>query len=280
MKKHTVKAIAAVMASLMAFSAVSAVTANVNAYWDEYGNWIDDDDLDDLDDLLVGLLIADALSDDYYYTDTSSSYNDSYLYKTSYYDTSNYSSYANTYVYYDDSDIYVGNDYYLGSVFYNKRIGYYYYYGGNMVKLGWNYTLTTKPKQTGNVVTTVNRLATNDPAVDAGLGFSAPSYSISGYKYQGYSIIGQVFETKLKNETTTNYIYIRKARGYNDISGDESGYDLIKSWKIGNATVTIKGFRPGDYYLATWTKNGCTYSVRSDEAISLKELQRIIKRCM
>ncbi len=277
--KRSMKATAAALAALMGLSVCGALLpANVSAYYDEYGNWIDDDD--DLDDFILGLAIADELInsygyDSYYndYYDYDYNYYDYYDYDDYYFDNSDYTTYYYTYDYYDDADTYVGYDYYLGSIFYNTSVGYYCYNGNNISFLGYNFKLRTKPTSTGNTITFIQGKLNDDPAYDAGLGFTSPNVKISGYRYSKYRIIGMIYEMQFKSKTGSDNLYFRMAKGFNDISGDNSDYNRTYKWKYGSTTVMLKGYKPGNYHLATWTKNGFTYSLRSEEGLSLKEMQ-------
>lgn len=61
-------------------------------------------------------------------------------------------------------------------------------------------------------------------------------------------------------EESQNIIHIRKAAGAEDISGDYNQYAESSTETVGEAEVTMKG-ADGKVHLATWTKDGYTYSI-------------------
>ncbi len=264
----TIRTIAAAMASILAVSAFSAM-AGATTYIDEFGNVWDDDDDDGyiLYDNGYSIESYNVYTDSYDVYDYTTNYNYSYNYN----DYNDY-VYTNTNTNIYSKDVYVGQDYYYGAVYYNSSIGYFAYTGGGYINLGWNYTLQKKP--TVNYTTTTYRPATvknNDPAYSAGLGFSTPSYVIGGYSYDGCQIIGNICELRYSNKKG-NQIAVRKAKGSADIT--------TKSWKINGTKVTLKGiqgFNSNDYYIATWTKGGYSYSVLSTGSLTLEGIKSIVR---
>ncbi len=106
--------------------------------------------------------------------------------------------------------------------------------------------------------------------------------TVAGYTYGGTSSIGSITETYYYNNRG-NYITMRKAPGNYDVSGDTTLYTSTTSYRINNVTVTFKGFYTqsgGDYFLATWTKGGYSYSVSSLDALSASTLKNIVKALM
>lgn len=62
-------------------------------------------------------------------------------------------------------------------------------------------------------------------------------------------------------------LFLRKAAGDADISGDYNSYSETKTAAVGGSSVTLKG-DGGLVKLATWTKSGYTYAVMADEAMT------------
>lgn len=62
------------------------------------------------------------------------------------------------------------------------------------------------------------------------------------------------------SEESQNIIHIRKAAGAEDISGDYNQYAESSTEAVGETEVTMKG-SDGKVHLATWTRDGYTYSI-------------------
>ncbi len=71
-------------------------------------------------------------------------------------------------------------------------------------------------------------------------------------------------------------LIIRKAPGTNDISGDDSAYNMVETKK---KTITLKGYEEtGLFYQANWTKDDYSYSVHSDAGMKKHEMMRFISK--
>ncbi len=64
-----------------------------------------------------------------------------------------------------------------------------------------------------------------------------------------------------------NGMYIRKASGSDDISGDYNDYAQVETVN----RVTLKG-ENGNFSLAVWNNNGYTYAVGVQEAMSQSDM--------
>lgn len=176
------------------------------------------------------------------------------------------------YTYSSKKTYYIGEDAFFGSVYYRDDIGYYAFYSNYPVELGYDFVITPKTSRTSR--------KSYDPAMNAGLGFSAPDYSISGYTFTGYDIIGSIYEMQYLNKYG-DYLEIRKAKG-NFYTPDTSDLyiDYVTTWKFNNMNITLEGsdnYYSVDYYVASWSKNGFSYSVKADHPLTLNEIKNIVK---
>lgn len=71
-------------------------------------------------------------------------------------------------------------------------------------------------------------------------------------------------------------ILYRTSMGNADISGDYNVYDKVKTITAGNTEVVIKG-KSDCFNLATWTKDGVSYSLSFDEAVNEELLLTIVE---
>lgn len=78
-------------------------------------------------------------------------------------------------------------------------------------------------------------------------------------------------------EESQNIIHIRKAPGAEDISGDYNQYAERSTETVGEAEVTMRGV-DGQVHLATWTKDGYTYSigVYSETGVSSDSMAELV----
>ena len=72
-------------------------------------------------------------------------------------------------------------------------------------------------------------------------------------------------------------LFLRKAAGNEDISGDYNTYAETQTVTIGDNSVTMKG-NNGTISLAIWTNNGYTYAVTSDEAMSVEAMTALVSQ--
>ena len=96
---------------------------------------------------------------------------------------------------------------------------------------------------------------------------------------QGYSektfqaIAKEIVQVVYSNNE--NRLFIRKANGDEDISGDYNLYKEEKQVKVGEYDVTLKG-NDGKVSTAIWTKGGCTFAVMSDTPMTAEAMEAII----
>lgn len=70
-------------------------------------------------------------------------------------------------------------------------------------------------------------------------------------------------------------VTFRKAAGSEDISGDYNAYEAEKTVQVNDVPVILKG-NNGTFALAVWQKDGYTYSLHSDPAVSEAELVKTL----
>lgn len=76
-------------------------------------------------------------------------------------------------------------------------------------------------------------------------------------------------------EESEDVIHIRKAPGTEDISGDYNQYAERSTETVGDVEVTMKG-SDGQVHLATWTKDGYTYSIAVYTGISGDDMAELV----
>lgn len=130
----------------------------------------------------------------------------------------------------------------------------------------------------------INCETLDDAAEIAGFYMYAPE-NIKGYNERKISVIeNNLIQVGFYNSYTNsnsleddlspdNYyivdsLYLRKALGNEDISGDYNSYSLIKDLDINGVTVTLKGFE-NTFNVAVWNSGSFSYAIGS--SISLQE---------
>lgn len=105
-----------------------------------------------------------------------------------------------------------------------------------------------------------------EAAAAAGFDMTAPE-TIDGYTERVIQVFNAntedaMFEVIYRDggEESKNIIHIRKAPGTEDISGDYNQYAESSTETVGETEVTMKG-ADGKVHLATWAKDGYTYSI-------------------
>ena len=97
------------------------------------------------------------------------------------------------------------------------------------------------------------------------LGFSVPEiknipFEVTSTVYtNGWNEFAQV-EYQGGNQTESEEVLFRKAKGTDDISGDYNVYTDVKEIAVNETAVTLKG-ENGQYSLAIWQQDGFTYSL-------------------
>ena len=113
----------------------------------------------------------------------------------------------------------------------------------------------------GNGMVEVDSLA----ELSESIGFSVPEvknipFEVTSTVYtNGWNEFAQV-EYQGGNQTESEEVLFRKAKGTDDISGDYNVYTDVKEIAVNETAVTLKG-ENGQYSLAIWQQDGFTYSL-------------------
>lgn len=135
---------------------------------------------------------------------------------------------------------------------------------------------TTSAEQIPNPFTDYETIA--EAAEAAGFSMDAPE-SIGTFGSRTYQVLGAGEADAMIQVTyaatadaAEDYYVLRKAAGTDDISGDNSDYEETSTLTLGaDATeVTVKG-SDGAISLATWTKDGYSYSLGAYGSVQLTE---------
>lgn len=108
----------------------------------------------------------------------------------------------------------------------------------------------------------------------AGFSMNAPK-KIKGYGKQDISAVKNSM-IQIIYGSGRKALYIRKAAGNSDISGDYTRYDGQKSVKVKGLKIMLRGAK-GNVNTAVWTNGDYSYSVFTQSAISSKQMKKIIK---
>lgn len=117
----------------------------------------------------------------------------------------------------------------------------------------------------------------SDAETKSGVTVTLPD-AIAGYKtgvYRASESLSMI-EVVYARTSGTGQIRIRKAVGNNDISGDYNIYSETSSEAINSHAVTLKG-NNGKVNLATWTADGFTYAISSDEGLTLAQMSNLVR---
>lgn len=108
-----------------------------------------------------------------------------------------------------------------------------------------------------------------------GYDFAVPATLPEGYEMKDIIVISNNLAEVFYMKDDSSILY-RTSKGTVDISGDYNEYDNVKTVIVGNAEVTVKG--NGDSInLATWSKDGVSYSISFGEAVNEKALSTFIE---
>lgn len=97
----------------------------------------------------------------------------------------------------------------------------------------------------------------------------------TGYKINSTSIISGELAQIIYSDGE-NQITYRAAKGSNDISGDNTSYPESDNTKMGDIMVKLDGSN-SLVNLATWTKDGCSYSLTFSAGMAKKAVTSIIE---
>lgn len=140
---------------------------------------------------------------------------------------------------------------------------------------------TNEATDASELVQYVNPFAEYDTLEEAesavGFDITVPD-SYGDYSELSYMVVGgEMLEVQYYDAGENRGMYIRKAPGSDDISGDINQYDDIREIQVGGNTVTIKG--SGDEFsLALWVSGDYSYSVSVSSGLSENALKEIIEK--
>lgn len=120
----------------------------------------------------------------------------------------------------------------------------------------------------------VNYTTLDEARKAIGFKFTVPTTIPDNYKMGDIIVIGNELAEILYRYDDKEILY-RTAKGNADISGDYNDYDKVKTIIIGNTEATVKG-KNDSINLATWIKDGVSFSLSFDEAVNEKVLSKII----
>lgn len=107
----------------------------------------------------------------------------------------------------------------------------------------------------------VDYASIEDAAKIAGFALIAPDH-VDGFSEKVVQVMDTSMIQVLYSEGE-NRLFIRKAEGNSDISGDNNNYTQSNTVAVGNYEVTMRG-ENGTVSVAIWTDGGYTYSVAGD----------------
>ncbi|MFW2490468.1 hypothetical protein ACN077_18185 [Clostridium chromiireducens] len=96
-----------------------------------------------------------------------------------------------------------------------------------------------------------------------------------GYKMERISVISNEIIQVEYNEGDINIIF-RAGRGIENISGDYNVYQVKNTVKVNGLTVNLEGSKSEEYNLATWEKDGISYSISAENSIDEKTILGMI----
>lgn len=109
-----------------------------------------------------------------------------------------------------------------------------------------------------------------------GFNFGVPSILPDGYKMGDIVVISnELAEIFYKNGENT--ILYRTAKGNTDISGNYTVYNKVKTITVASTDITIKGTSDNNINLATWTKDGVSYSLSFQQGVTQEALSAVIE---
>ncbi len=124
-------------------------------------------------------------------------------------------------------------------------------------------TMEEENMQIANPVVPVDSI--EDAEKTTGFDMEAPE-TIEGYDGRNiYVISGKMIQIIYGGEETN--LYVRKAKGNDDISGDYNVYSDIRDITVGDITVNARGNGNG-FMTVTWTKDGYTYAAMASDTMT------------
>lgn len=105
--------------------------------------------------------------------------------------------------------------------------------------------------------------------------FAVPSSIPEGYGIKDVIVIGNSLAEVNYIHNDKEMVY-RTQKGEKDISGDYTVYKTVETVTVDEVDVTVKG-ADADIGLATWCKDGISYSLQFGEAIDMETLTAVIQ---
>ncbi|AWK51711.1 hypothetical protein DIC82_12110 [Clostridium beijerinckii] len=91
-------------------------------------------------------------------------------------------------------------------------------------------------------------------------------------KMESISVISnEIIQVKYNNN-----IIFRAGKGIDNISGDYSVYQVKDTAKVNGINITLEGNKSKEYNLATWEKDGISYSISAENGIDEKTILNMI----
>lgn len=145
----------------------------------------------------------------------------------------------------------------------------------HVINISTDSMTSKKPASIGLPNPLVNYSTLDEARKAVGFTFAVPATLPDGYQMKDITVISNSL-AKISYSKGDNHIAYRTAKGNADISGDYNVYDKVKPITVGNTKITVKG-KGDSINLATWTKDGTSFSLSFDVPINEKTLSTIIE---
>ena len=147
---------------------------------------------------------------------------------------------------------------------------------GSVISINKNVVSIPENGNEGENTQIPNPLTENETLKDlektVGFDITLPQFD-EEYFYTYYDISKETADIRLMN--CTKRMTFRKAKGTEDISGDYNTYSLNKTIKVKNTDVKVRG--NDGVNTATWQKDGFTYALSFETAVSEADLAKCIE---
>ena len=217
-----------------------------------------------------------------YYDNTTSAPNSGVYYDST---SSQGSSVNNSGVYYDTNAGSVNTN--SGTVYYDN----YTYPTSSLVTvypetsvLYYDQVIARNPNvsvETDQLKVSYTRLKSAEKA--AGIAFDdLPSNVVYDLRSKKHSVVDSNILQVKYYDNSGDAVAVRKGFGKADVSGDRTRYDVNKTVRIDGTTVSFSGYKytagrttANYYHLATWNRDGYSYSIKTNIPMTLSEIQSI-----
>lgn len=96
-----------------------------------------------------------------------------------------------------------------------------------------------------------------------------------GFKIEGINVIANEIIQVEYNDGSNNIIF-RAGKGIENISGDYNVYQVKNTAKVNGININLEGNKSKEYNLATWEKDGVSYSISAAKGIDEKTILDMI----